>query len=53
MAPEQSLPVANALLLTDGEEVGDCLGPGFRTRSCQALECSQCFSTAALVLAFG
>lgn len=53
VVPEQSLlPVADALSLTDGGEVGDCLQPGFQTHCCQALECSQCSSTAAL-LAFG
>lgn len=50
---EQSLlPVADALSLTDGGEVGDCLWPGFQTHCCQALERPQCSSTAAL-LAFG
>lgn len=47
MMPKQSLPVADAV--TDGGELGDCLYPGFWTNSCQALEHSQCSSTAAPV----
>lgn len=47
VVPKQSLPVADAL--TDGGELGQCLQPGFWTNSCQALEHSQCSSTAAPV----
>lgn len=46
MVPKQSLPwPAHCPSQT---EVGDCPRPGFPTHSCQASECSQCSSTAAL-----